>query len=298
MLTAVLAGWAVPSASAQSTPAAAAKLTGSTSAAPRTWWKPPITIDWQWEIDHPLSTTSPTDMGRGQHTYLGTLAPTPTAYDIDGMDNSAATVARLHALHDRAICYIEVGSAGDYEGAYATYFNEFEAAGDLGESLAGYPSEQFLNINSASTVTIVKSIIYQQCSKKGFDAVETDLDETFNGNEGATGFTITQADEETYLETLAAFMHRLGMAWIAKNLDDTGNQGFVDDMMNVADGTITEQCNQYATCSYLQPFEGHKAIFDAEYGGSPSTFCPADNAAEINGDKFDTALDGRRIPCH
>jgi len=39
------------------------------------------------------------------------------------------------------------------------------------------------------------------------------------------------------------------MGWIAKNLDDTGSQSFVNDMMNVADGVITEQCNQYSSCS-------------------------------------------------
>ena len=40
-------------------------------------------------------------------------------------------------------------------------------------------------------------------------------------------------------------------------------------------------------------------MFDAEYAGSESTatFCPDDNANNINGTLFDTNLDGPRTPC-
>ena len=109
-------------------------------------------------------------------------------------------------------------------------------------------------------------MIHQQCSAKGFDAVETDLDETFNNNEGKTGFTITQANEETYLETLANYMHGLGLGWIAKNLDDTGTPSFVNDMQPYAQGAISEQCNQYNTCSYLS-----RSSRPGSGSGTPST---------------------------
>ena len=64
-------------------------------------------------------------------------------------------------------------------------------------------------------------MIKQQCADKGFDAVETDLDETYNDNEGTTPWTITESNEQTYLTTLADYMHSLGLGWIAKDLDDT-----------------------------------------------------------------------------
>jgi hypothetical protein len=205
-------------------------------------------------------------------------------------------VTALHARGAHVICYMEVGTAGNYGGAYTTYYDELQAAGDLGDQLSGYP-EYFININAPSAVTIVESIIAQQCAAKGFDAVETDLDETFNNNEGTTGFTITQADEEAYLTTLANYMHGLGLGWIAKNLDDTGNQSFVNDMMNVADGVITEQCNQYDTCSMYKSFEGKKAIFNAEYSLTTAQFCAADDSAGINGTLFPVDLNGPRSPC-
>ena len=227
----------------------------------------------------------------------------PALYDIDAIENPASTVTQLHQLSDHAICYIEVGSAGNYytaaqEGIPTTYYAQLKAAGDLGKKLSGYP-EYFVNINAATAVSIIESMIRQQCAAKGFDGVETDLDETFGNNEGKTGFTITQSDEESYLTTLASYMHGLGLAWIAKNLDDTGNATFVDDMEPLAQGIISEQCNQYSTCSYLSPFEtAGKWIGNAEY--APETqaeFCASDNAANINGILFNVNLSGGRKPC-
>jgi len=258
-----------------------------------------------WELGSPLVTSNPNLMGTGVTAYNGDTPPgdNPVIYDIDGIENPASTVASLHQLGDHAICYIEVGTAGNYytasqEGIPTTYYAQLKAAGDLGSKLAGYP-EYFININARSAVSIIESMISQQCAAKKFDGVETDLDETFGNNEGKTGFTITRADEESYLTTLANYMHGLGLSWIAKNLDDTGNASFVDDMEPLAQGIISEQCNQYQTCSLLQPFESAgKWIGNAEY--APETqaeFCASDNAADINGILFKQNLDGGRQPC-
>jgi Glycoside-hydrolase family GH114 len=129
--------------------------------------------------------------------------------------------------------------------------------------------------------------------------VETDLDETFNGNEDTTGFTITRADEETDLSTLAGYMHTLGLGWIAKNLDDTGSALFVDHMEPLAQGIISEQCNQYQTCWLLRPFlAARKWVGNAEYPPETlASFCPRDDPAGISGILFNTNLDGGRRPC-
>jgi hypothetical protein len=269
-----------------------------------TVWQPPAHTDWMWELGAPLDTSNANLMGTGVTAWNGDTPPgdNPALYDIDAIENPASTVAQLHTLGDHAICYIEVGTAGNYytaaqEGIPTTYFDQLQAAGDLGNKLKGYP-EYFININAASAVSIIEKMIQQQCAAKGFDGVETDLDETFGGNEGKTGFTITQADEESYLTTLANYMHGLGLAWIAKNLDDTGNATFVNDMAPLAQGIITEQCNQYSTCSLLQPFmTAGKWIGNAEYNLSLAQFCPYDNANNINGILFNTSLSGGRQPC-
>jgi hypothetical protein len=268
---------------------------------PTSWWTPPLgNVPWQWELDHALVVTKPTDMGAGATLPNGDPAPDPAVYDIDGIDNSAATVAALHAGGDHAVCYVEVGSAGNYysaaaEGLGTTYYNQFKLAGVVGKRLSSYP-EYFLNVDAPATVDIVEDMIAQQCYAKGFDAVETDLDETYDGNEGATGFTITRSDEQTYLTTLADFMHSLGLGWVAKNLDDTGDD-FATVMEPVADGMLTEQCNQYGSCDALSSYVGVKAVFNAEYSAPTSAFCAADDALGFNGERFPVSLNGRREPC-
>ena len=111
-----------------------------------TWWHPPTgVVPWQWEIDHPLDLSSATDMGTNDTLPDGSAAPAPVVYDIDGIENSAATVAALHAKGDHVICYIEVGTAGNYysaadEGIATTYYAQYQAAGVFGNKLPGTPS--------------------------------------------------------------------------------------------------------------------------------------------------------------
>jgi hypothetical protein len=267
-------------------------------------WQPAEDTDWMWELGQPLITSNPRLMGTGVTAWNGDtpLRDNPVLYDIDGIENPASTVASLHSMGDHVVCYIEVGTAGNYytatqEGIRLTYYDQLKQAGDLGNKLKGYP-EYFININAPSAVSIIEAMIDQQCSAKGFDGVETDLDETFDGSEGKTGFTITQADEEKYLTTLADYMHGLRLAWIAKNLDDTERAAFIDAMEPLAQGIISEQCNQYHSCSYLHPFlAADKWVGNAEYSKALSGFCPSDNAADMNGILFNQNLDGGRRPC-
>ena len=194
---------------------------GAVTATTASWWEPGAQpYDWQWFLAGALDTSSALDMGTGDQTYSGAPAANPDVYDIDGIENSASTVAALHASGDHVVCYIEVGTAGNYytaaqEGISTVYYAQFQAAGVLGDKLSGYP-EDFLDINSPATVSIVEAMIAQQCAAKGFDAVETDSYETFNDNEGTTGFTITEADEEAYMTTLADYMHGFGLAWVQR----------------------------------------------------------------------------------
>ena len=139
-----------------------------------------------------------------------------------------------------------------------------------------------MNINSPATVKIMESMIAQQCAAKGFDAVETDLDETYSGSDGATGFALTQANEVTYMTTLANYMHSLGMGWIIKNPDDTGDN-YATTMAGVADGVLSEQCNEYSTCSALSAYLGHKAVFNAEYNLPTSSFCSSARPSRSTG---------------
>ena len=66
----------------------------------------------------------------------------------------------------------------------------------------------------------------------------------------------------------------------------------------IADGVLTEDCRQFATCARLHAFLGAKAVFDVEYTLPTASFCAADVAASMSGTRFAVALDGSlRSPC-
>lgn len=238
-------------------------------------------------------------MGTNDKLPDGAHAPDPVIYDIDGIINPKSTVTALHAQGKHVVCYIEVGAAGDYysaaqEGISTTYYDQLRSAGEFGKKVAGYP-EYYLNIQSPTTVSIIESMIAKQCAAKGFDAVETDIDEEYA--DGDTGFSLTKADEERYMTTLADYMHNLGLGWWIKNPDDTGDS-YATDMFPLADAVLTEQCNQYATCGSLSAYVvGHKAVFNAEYHLKTTRFCTQDDARGFNGARFNLGLTGVRKPC-
>jgi len=262
------------------------------------WTVPLGSQPWQWELSHPLKLHNARDMGTNDKLPDGQRAPAPVIYDIDGIINPASTVAALHTLGKHVVCYVEVGAAGNYysasdEGIATTYYQQLQAAGEFGAKVPGYP-EYYLNIESPTTVSIIESMIDTQCAQKGFDAVETDIDDEYG--DPNTGFTLTEADEESYMTTLADYMHGLGLDWWIKNPDDTGD-GYASDMYNLADAVLTEQCNQYSSCGLLSAYVGHKAVFNAEYRLKPSKFCASDDALGFNGAKFNVGLTGVRKPC-
>jgi hypothetical protein len=274
----------------------------SAPSAKRWWSLPSGYVSWQWVLNHPFDPTNPSDMGTNDLLPSGNTAPAPSVYDIDGIINSSATVAALHARGVHVICYIEAGSAGNYysaeqEGTTTSYFDQLQSAGVLGNTLPGYPQESFLNIASPAAVSIVESMIQHECAAKRFDAVETDLDETYTGYDGATGFRTTKALEKAFLITLAEYIHSLNMGWIAKNLVDT-NDNFASIMEPYADGLLTENCNQNKQCGRAAKYLAHgKGVLDAEYNLTTSQFCLADEVAGINGAHLDTSVDGFRQPC-
>jgi hypothetical protein len=289
---------------------AAVRTTAAVSK-PRTWWHPADTgpdngPEFQWELDHALNIHSASDMGTGRRNALGRLSPRPTVYDIDGIDNPLSTVTALHKMGDRVICYIEVGAAGNYYSApeehlRKTYYAQLADAHDLGKGVPGYP-ERYLNINTASTLSIIKSMIRQQCAAKGFDAVEPDIDDSYTDS---TGFRITEAENIRYDRALGAYAHSLGLAWGQKNGDN--DPAFSAALEPTTDFLLDEECVFYDTCQIVAPpyLRARKLVIDAEYtadwGPGVSAdlrkFCPSDVAGHIDGTLFTVALAGQRNPC-
>jgi hypothetical protein len=289
----------------------AARAATAALAAQRTWWHPSDSglndgPEFQWELDNPLNIDNAAEMGIGARNAAGRTAPNPTVYDIDAIINPAATVRALHRRHDRVICYIEVGAAGNYytarqEGLRVTYYDQLLAAGDMGKRVAKYP-ERYLNINAPSTLRIIKSMILRQCADKGFDAVEPDIDDSYTDS---TGFRITEAENIRYDKTLGAYAHGLGLAWGQKNGDQ--DPAFSAALEPTTDFLLDEECNFYQTCAIVTPpyLKAGKLVLNAEYtndwghnvAADLRKFCAADEARRLDGTLFTAALAGRRNPC-
>ena len=205
-------------------------------------------------------------------------------FDIDGFDNTAATVSALHAQGTIAVCYIDFGTWENWRADQASF-----PASVLGSS-NGWPGEKWLDIRQISTLAPIMTARMQMCVQKGFDALEPD---NIDGYSNSTGFPISAADQLAYNTWIANTAHSLGLSVGLKNDVDQTAQ-----LEPYFDWALDEQCNQYSECGTLSPFTAaNKAEFNAEYRSS-NAFCAADIAAHITGARFDLNLTGATdVPC-
>jgi hypothetical protein len=202
-----------------------------------------------------------------------------TAWDIDGFDNTAATVAALHAAGHKAICYIDVGTAEDYRSDYASF-----PASVLGNT-NGWPGERWLDIRQLTILEPIMTARFQMCAAKGFDAVEPDNED---GWENSTGFPITAAQQQAYNSWIAGELHAHGMAAFGKNDPEQAAAS-----VKYNDGQIEEQDQQYQEAALLARYlAAGLPVLDAEYQSEP---CSTDGQMQA---QFDLNLTGATYaPC-
>lgn len=222
---------------------------------------------WNWQIS---STPSDADIA-----IVGNLANPKKMLDIDMENNTAATIAKIHAKGIYVVCYLETGSWENYRSDAGSY-----PASILGNTLDGYPNERYVNIEAPELRPILQARL-DRAAAKGCDGIEPDLDDTYNGgNNGNSGFPITKADNIAFNNWFADEGHARGMSVGLKNGPD---QALVAGVLGHIDWVLSEQCNQYSECGpYDQVVAANKAVFNAEYSGGTS-FCAYDNAHNIDG---------------
>jgi hypothetical protein len=258
---------AAPSAAAAPAPPAPLACTGC--------WHPALNTSWNWVLS--VVPTAP---------YRSVAM-----YDVDGFDNSAANVAALHAAGIKAVCYL---SAGTYEN-WRSDAGQFPAS-ILGKN-NGWPGEKWLDVrdvqNANSPLRAIMDARLDMCRTKGFDMVELD---NVDGYTNKTGFPLTAADQLYFNALLANDTHARGLSVLQKNDNEQ-----IPALLPYFDGALNEQCNQYNECTTVQNgsfgldqyVAAGKPVFQAEYKLAVGSFCPADNAANFNGVKFDLNLDDK-----
>jgi hypothetical protein len=183
-------------------------------------------------------------------------------FDIDGLTNPRAVVAKLSRRHTEVVCYF---SAGTNE-SFRSRSQQFPPA-TRGNRLADYPDERWLDIRR---IDELKPLIERRlgiCKRKGFVAVDFD---NVDGYANDSGFPLTGTDQLRYNRYLARAAHRRGLAAGLKN-----DIGQVPALARSFDFAVNEQCFQYHECGVLaKHFVRHgKAVLHIEYKGRPHQYC-------------------------
>jgi hypothetical protein len=174
-------------------------------------------------------------------------------YDIDMFDSDADTVAALHALGRKAVCYISVGSWENWRPDADQFPEEV-----IGNAYDGRPGEKWLDIRRVDLLTPIMRARLDLCAAKGFDGVEPDNIEIFDND---SGFPISYVEQLEYATWLANEAHARGLAIGLKNAPD-----MAADVQPYFDFAVTEDCFEYGWCEMLSPFlEAGKPVFAIEY---------------------------------
>jgi hypothetical protein len=180
--------------------------------------------------------------------------------EMDGFDTPASTVAAVHVLDKKAVCYIDVGTWENWRPDAKKFPKSV-----LGKDDAGWPGERWLDIRQTKILLPIMKARFAMCVKKGFDAIDPD---NVNGVENDTGFKLTVVEQLTYDADIATLAHDDGLAVALKSYPDEAAALEPD-----FDFVVNEQCVQYKECSELAPFvKARKAVLDIEYTTSLS-FC-------------------------
>jgi len=241
---------------------------GGQSGAHGAVWLPTASSSWQWQLTGTIDQTVAAQM-----------------FDIDLFDTSATTVASLHALGHKVVCYVSAGSFEDWRPDAAQY-----PAAVKGNGLDGWPGEQWLDVRQWTALRPLIEARMDLCRSKGFDGIELD---NVDGYQNDTGFPLTAGDQLTFNRALAASAHARGLSVGLKNDLDQ-----VAALVTNFDWALNEECFTYAECNLLHPFiAAGKAVFNVEYTLSPDQFCPQARAMGFNSLSKHINLDAYRVAC-
>jgi len=206
-----------------------------TAPSPARWWVPKPRVLWQWQLNVPVD-----------------LRVEVPVYDIDGFENSAQVVKKLHDRGRRVICYMSAGSAEDFRPDYKSFPKAV-----LGKS-NGWRGERWLDVRRIDVLKPIMARRFDLCRDRGFDAIEPDLLDAYTNE---TGFPLTSAHQLQYNRMIAKLAHERGMSVALKN-----DLEQIPQLVSVFDFAINEECAKFSECGLLKPFvRAGKAVLHVEY---------------------------------
>lgn len=230
-------------------------------------WRPRPGTTWQWQLD-------------------GRVDPSVNVpvYDIDGFENRASDVARLHRDGRRVICYINAGAWESFRPDSDAY-----PASVLGRA-NGWKGERWLDIRRLDVLRPLLAERFDMCRRKGFDAVEPDLLDSYLDR---TGFPLTAGHQLAFNRMVAGLAHDRGLSVGLKN-----DLPQIPHLVRDFDFAVNEECAQYDECASLTPFiEAGKAVLHVEYAVPNEKFCAQSRRLGLSSMSKKLNLDEWRRPC-
>lgn len=199
------------------------------------WYRPVPFTSWQWQLQGNVNTSYDAEI-----------------YDIDLFDSSPDLIQQLQADGKKVICYFSAGSFEDWR----QDANQFDVA-DIGQTLAGFADERWLDIRSADVRDIMQSRL-DLAVQKGCDGVEPDNVDGYINN---TGFNLSFDDQLAFNRFLANEAHIRELSVGLKN-----NVDQINELVDYFDFTVNEECYEFLDCDLLAPFiHQGKAVLHVEY---------------------------------
>lgn len=230
-------------------------------------WRPAVGTAWQWQLD-----------GR-----VDRRVDVPV-YDIDGFENDAASVSRLHKDGRKVICYINAGAWESFRPDHRDFPAAVRGRGN------GWAGERWLDIRRLDVLRPLMAKRFDMCREKGFDAVEPDL---MDGYLNDTGFPLTAAHQLAYNRMLAGLAHARGMSVGLKN-----DLPQIPQLVADFDFAVNEECAQYGDCAALAPFvKAGKAVLHVEYAVAVGDFCERSRRLGLSSMRKKLDLGAWRQPC-
>ena len=240
---------------------------GGAGGAAHTWGSIAAGNTWQWQLTGTIDTSFKVQV-----------------YDIDLYDTDAATVTALHQKGVKVICYVSVGSYEDWRPDAANFPKAV-----LGKDYPGWPGEKFLDIRALDTLGPIMQKRMDLCKSKGFDGLEPDNMDVFEGGNSGTGFPLTEKDGVAYAKWLTDQAHARGLSIGQKNTSELAAQ-----LATVMDWALTEDCFDQGWCADMQPYIDHgKAVLMSEYTDTGVNFPNACTWAKAH--QFSAILKGRDL---
>lgn len=219
--------------------------------------------------------------------YSGTLNMTSPAnvYNIDMEDTTAAKITQLKANGKHIICYFSAGSSENWRSDFSQFPTVVK-----GRNLDGWAGEKWLDVRRLDILMPIMAARMDRAVAKGCDAVDPDNVDGYANN---TGFPLTYADTLAYNKALADAAHDRGLKISLKN-----NTEQVADLQSYFDFVVNEECFAYNECGvYNQTVANGKPVFNMEYVGQVTKFCPKARSMQFDSQKKKLSLNASTTRC-